>query len=128
MSRSPHYSFAFCPSLFVAAAASACFFTSRGACCSQKRKVRPPDKSWAYAAGSPHVSHRPTCVFTAFIRKHLLSHYHTTNSRVVTFIMIYLEQPKPHHISNRRLYASCTLRHNRDRPFACTGRSILHSD
>src|SRR6266849_7042164 len=67
ISRSPHYSFAFCPSLFVAAAASACFFTSRGACCSQKRKVRPPDKSWAYAAGSPQVSHRPTWVFTAFI-------------------------------------------------------------
>src|SRR5229473_8625284 len=27
--------------------ASACFFTSRGACCSQKRKVRPPAKSCA---------------------------------------------------------------------------------
>src|SRR5215469_17899781 len=60
-------SFAFCPTLFEEAAASACFLTSSGACCSQKRKVRPPDKSWAYAAGSPQVSHRPTWVFTAFI-------------------------------------------------------------
>src|SRR5579859_678263 len=57
------------PSLPATAAASACFFTSSGACCSQKRKLRPPGNNCAYAAGSPHVSQRPTWVFTAFIEK-----------------------------------------------------------
>jgi hypothetical protein len=55
--------------LFAASAASACFFTSKGTCCSQKRNVRLPDSNWAYAAGAPQLSQRPTWVFTAFIAK-----------------------------------------------------------
>lgn len=48
-------------------AASAAFLIRADACCSQKLKRRPPESIWAYAAGSPQVSQRPTCVFTAFM-------------------------------------------------------------